>query len=122
MYLVSPIVYLESKDFTNSCYLKHFKIKTCVIMIQANYCGHCTSAKPLFQKFADKHKDNKDVLCLTIQGDGDDAKDTEKMLAIVSKLKPGFQGFPDYLLFKKGKYVEKEIKGRNEASLEEFIK
>ena len=118
MYLVSPIVYLESKDFTNSGTLKRFKNKTCVIMIQANYCGHCTSAKPLFQKFADKHT----VTCLTIQGDGDDAKDTEKMLAIVSKLKPGFQGFPDYLLFKKGKYVEKEIKGRNEASLEEFIK
>ena len=56
MYLVSPIVYLESKDFTNSGTLKHFKNKTCVIMIQANYCGHCTSAKPLFQKFADKSR------------------------------------------------------------------
>lgn len=120
-YLLSPILYLESKDFTASGTLKHFKDKVCIIMVQANYCGHCTTAKPDFQKFADK---NKDVVCLTIQGDGDNPEDSEvkRMVELITKIKPTFQGFPDYLLFKNGKLIEKEINGRTEASLEEFLK
>ena len=117
-YLLSPILYLESKDFTVSGTLKHFKDKTCVIMVQANYCGHCTTAKPDFQKFAEK---NKNVVCLTIQGDGDEP-DVKKMVDLITKIKPSFQGFPDYFLYKNGKFVDKEINGRTQASLEEFIK
>ncbi|CCV02145.1 Thiredoxin-like [Invertebrate iridovirus 25] len=116
-YLLHPVIYLESKDFTNKGNLKPFKNKTCVIMVQANYCGHCTTAKPDFQKFAEK---NKSVVCLTIQGDGDDP-DTKKLVDIISKIKPSFQGFPDYLLFKGGQIVNKEINGRTEAALQEFI-
>lgn len=118
MYLLPPVIYLESKDFTPSGNLKHFKDKTCVVMVQANYCGHCTSAKPQFQKFAEN---NKSVVCLTIQGDGEEDPDVEKMVKLVTKIKPSFQGFPDYLLYKNGKFVRKEINGRTEASLIEFI-
>lgn len=120
-YLLSPVIYLESKDFTSSGNLKYFKDKTCVIMVQANYCGHCTTAKPEFQKFAEN---NKSVVCLTIQGDGDDpgSDELKKLNNLVTKIKPGFQGFPDYYLFQGGQFVEKEINGRTEAALEEFIK
>ena len=117
MYLVPPVIYLELKDFTPSGNLKHFKDKTSVVMVQANYCGHCTNAKPAFQKFAEK---NKNVVCLTIEGDGDDPE-VEKMMDLVSKVKPSFQGFPEYLLYKNGKFVSKDINGRTEASLNEFI-
>lgn len=117
-YLVAPVIYLESKDFTASGNLKHFKNKTCVIMVQANYCGHCTTAKPDFQKFAEK---NKDVVCLTIQGDGDEP-DVQNLVKLITKIKPSFKGYPDYFLFKSGKYIQKEIEGRTEASLEEFVK
>jgi thiol-disulfide isomerase/thioredoxin len=86
-------------------------------MIQANYCGHCTTAKPHFQKFAEN---NKSVVCLTIQGDGDDP-DVKKMVNLITKIKPSFQGFPDYLLYKNGKLVEKEINGRTEEALMEYI-
>lgn len=116
-YLLSPVIYLESKDFTPSGNLKHFKNKTCVIMVQSNNCGHCTTAKPHFQKFANK---NKSVVCLTIEND--DSSDGKKLLDIVEKIKPSFEGFPDYLLYKNGKFVNKEINGRTEASLEEYIK
>ena len=116
-YLLSPVIYLESKDFSSSGNLKHFKDRTCVVMIQANYCGHCTTAKPHFQKFAEN---NKSVICLTIQGDGDDP-DVKKMVNLITKIKPSFQGFPDYLLYKKGKLVKKEINGRTEEALMEYI-
>jgi len=89
-------------------------------MVQANFCGHCTSAKPHFQKFAEK-KNKPNVVCLAIEGD-DDTPETEKLLNIVKKLKPSFGGFPDYLLFKNNKFVQKEINGRTEEALEEFIK
>ncbi len=120
MYLLPPVIYLESKDFTPSGNLKYFKDKTCVIMVQANYCGHCTAAKPDFQKFAEK---NKSIICLTIQGDEEEEElDIEKLMKLVTKIKPSFQGFPDYLLYKKGKFVPKEINGRTQDSLVEFIK
>ena len=111
-YLLPPVLYLEPSDFTVNGDFKHFKDKTCVIMIQANYCGHCTTAKPDFQKFAEN---NKSIPCLTIQGD-------KKMVDLITKIKPSFQGYPDYLLYKNGRLIEKEINGRTEASLEEFIK
>jgi thiol-disulfide isomerase/thioredoxin len=112
MYLLDPILYLETKDFTPSGNLKHFKNKTCVIMVQANYCGHCTSAKPEFQKFA---RNNQSVVCLTIQGDN------KEMVNLITSIKPTFEGFPDYFLFKRGKFVNKEINGRTEADLEQFV-
>jgi thiol-disulfide isomerase/thioredoxin len=118
-YLLPPVLYLEPKDFKISkekVSLKYFKDKTCVIMVQANYCGHCSTAKPHFQKFAEK---NKSVVCLTIQGDD---KESKALADLVMKIKPNFEGFPDYLLCKNGKFLEKEINGRTEASLEEFIK
>jgi thiol-disulfide isomerase/thioredoxin len=118
-YLLSPVLYLEAKDFNSNLDLKHFKNKTCVVMVQANFCGHCTSAKPHFQKFAEKNKPN--VVCLTIEGD-DNTPETEKLLNLVKKLKPSFGGFPDYLLFKNNKFVQKEINGRTAEALEEFIK
>lgn len=114
-YLLPPVVYLEAKDFTPKGNLKHFKNKTCIIMVQANYCKICTSAKTYFQNFAKK---DKSVVCLTIQGDGTDSKE---IVDLVTKIKPSFEGYPDYLLFKNGKYINKEIKGRTEAFLKEFI-
>ena len=100
-YLTKPVIYLEPKDFTSLGNLKHFKDKICVIMVQANYCGYCNDAKPSFQKFAEN---NKNIVCLTIQGD--DEKNSNSLSKIIQKIKPSFQGFPDYILCKKGKYIE----------------
>lgn len=118
-YLLPPIIYLESKDFTSSGNLKAFKDKTCIIMVQANWCGACKNAKPAYQSFASKA--GKNVACLTIEEDSTDP-DSLKRLELVKKIKPSFEGFPEYLLYKNGKYVDKEIKGRTEASLAEFGK
>ncbi|AHL67625.1 hypothetical protein DH26_gp138 [Chloriridovirus anopheles1] len=89
-YLHKPVIYLEAKDFTAKGKLKHFKDKKCIIMAQANYCGHCTSAKPHFQQFAEKHPE---VICLTIQGDGEN-EDEKQLIKTILKIKPSFQASP----------------------------
>lgn len=119
LYLEHPVGYLEPKDFTSKLNLKNFNNKTCIIMVQANYCGYCTSAKQDFQQFAIEKKNDKKIECLTIQCD--EESNGEQMLKIVKKLKPEFQGFPDYLLFKNNNLIKKEINGRDITSLEKFI-
>lgn len=108
-YLLPPIIYLESSDFTSTRHgvtLKRFKDKTCIVMVQANWCGACTAAKPLFQQFALKKP--RDTICMTIEEDGQDP-DSERRIAIVTKLKPGFEGFPDYLVFEKGRLTDRQF-------------
>jgi thiol-disulfide isomerase/thioredoxin len=120
-YLLSPILYLESKDFTIKKHLKHSSLreKTAIVMVQANKCGHCSSAKPAFQKFAEK---NKDIACLTIQCNmGNSTEEEKKLMNIVLELKPDFQGFPDYMKFVNGKYIREEISGRDEKALQKFV-
>lgn len=119
MFLTKPIRYLEFKDFNNYNLKKEYsKGKTCVIMVQSNHCNYCTDVKPYFQEFSEKHKN---INCFTIQEDGDRG-DEIKMLELVSRIKPTFRGFPDYLLFKNGKFIDKKINGRNVKALEEFVK
>ena len=111
-YLTNPVIYLEPSDFTSNGVLKHFKDTVCVIMVQANFCGHCTTAKPAFQAFAEN---NPHITCLTIQGDSD-----PKINKIIQKIKPTFEGFPDYFLMINGKRVNKNIEGRSVKDLKKF--
>ena len=118
-YLSRPVAYLEDEDFDSEGNLKINGIpknKPVVVMIQAVFCGHCSTAKPAFQEFANN---NENVFCATIQGDGE--RDSEKKLARrLESIKPGFRGFPDYCLFIDGKRQDKAIKGRREVDLVEF--
>jgi thiol-disulfide isomerase/thioredoxin len=121
-YLLPPVIYLESKDFTASGNLKHFKDKTCVIMVQATDCGHCTSAKPHFQNFAKENAQDKSLKCLTVEVTmSKKSPEDDKWIELITKIKPSFQGFPDYFLFKNGKFIEKELEGRNEEALKKFV-
>lgn len=122
-YLNNPVAYLQDSDFDSNGNIKNPVIlnsgKPVVIMIQANFCGYCTQAKPDFQNFADKNR-NK-VFCATIQGDGNEPGEKELSKRIDS-IKPGFQGFPDYVLYRNGRRVDKEINGRDVKNLENFVK
>jgi thiol-disulfide isomerase/thioredoxin len=119
-YLNKPIGYLEIDDFDSKGNLINSQIPKnipVVIMAQASWCPHCTTSKPAFQEFADDNEGH--VFCGTIQADGD--RESEKALGkLIGKFKPGFKGFPDYLLYKGGKRVNKEIKGRSAKDLVEF--
>jgi thiol-disulfide isomerase/thioredoxin len=119
-YLNKPVAYLEDSDFNSSGDLVNPLIpkdKAVVIMIQANFCGYCTVAKPDFQKFADITKDK--VFAATIQGDGKEPG--EKALSNKIKLiQPDFRGYPDYVVYLNGKRVDKKIEGRGVDDLINF--
>lgn len=109
--LAPPIIYLESTDFDEKGNLKKKLNLPAIVMIQANYCGHCVHAKPAFQEFANK-SDGK-VLCFAIEADVD-GKSWSNLLTLI---KPSFRGFPDYL------YVgnkSKQISGRSVEDLRMF--
>lgn len=126
-YLIN-IPYLEITDFDNEGNLINPKIpkdKTIIIFIQANYCGHCTMAKKALQDFADKYgqKGANIVYVATIQGDGENQGEKELRNKLQTFYKD-FQGYPHYVLYKKGKRIfpkpENELKGRGVEHLKNF--
>jgi len=126
------IGYLENDDFDLHGNIKMDKIesqnggfgfktgkhKKILVMVQANFCGHCTNAKPDFQNFADI---DNDVFCTTIEGDSN--KEKEKGLSDrLKSVYPDFRGFPHYALHNSnGKRIKKDVKhGRSLADLKKF--
>lgn len=90
--------YLEKHDFINGklnmdIFPKEYKNCTFVVMIMAEWCGHCKNAKPAFLEVAEVMKDNKEVVYCFIDVTADpDTKDITKSLE-------GFRGFPDFRVF-----------------------
>jgi thiol-disulfide isomerase/thioredoxin len=119
--LYYPIMYLDDNDFQGDRLVLPNNIqneKNVVVMLQTSWCPHCTNAKPAFQEFAENHQNQ--IICATIQSDGD--TDAEKKLGKrIEQIVPGFQGYPDYCLFVKGKRdASKKIKSRDIQGLIEF--
>jgi len=120
-YLNSPVAYLVDDDFDSKGNLTNTEIpknKPALIMVQSNFCGHCTKAKPAYQQFAEKNKDK--VFCATVQGDGTEPGEKE-LSSRLKSLIPGFRGFPEYVLFVNGKMSKKHDGGRDVESLEKFV-
>lgn len=112
--------YLEDFDFDSNGRLINKDIpndKPVVIMIFASWCPHCVSTKPEFQKFANEMKDK--VFCAAIQADGE-RESEKKLMEKIESIKPGFRGFPDFVLYKNGERVNKEIQGRTVESFVQF--
>lgn len=110
------VPYLEGDDINSDGSLKEYvgRGKPTVVMVQGNFCGYCTQAKPDFQKFA------KSANCMvaTVQSDGDEKDQLAgKKLSVVNKAR----GVPAYLGFdKNGKFVGNHEGGRDTNSLIEF--
>ena len=120
-YLNKPVAYLVDSDFDANGNLSNPQIpkdKPVLLMIQADFCGHCTRAKPAYQEFADKNK-NK-VFVATIQADGQEKGEEDGIGKRVEVLDSSFQGFPHYMLFWKGKRITHNG-GRGVSDLEEFV-
>lgn len=119
-YFNKSVAYLEDHDFDDQGNLVAKSIPDdipVVIMLQASWCPHCVSAKPAFQDFADKYQGK--VFCATIQADGD--RPSEKALGKrIAIIKPGFRGFPDYILYKNKKQQKTQITGRSVEHLKQF--
>ena len=120
-FLDYPVRYLEKSDFDQSGNLVNKQIPAnmpILIMIQANFCGYCTQAKPAFQQFANQTEGR--VFCATIQADSENAN--EKALASqIKTICPDFRGYPSYVIYKNGKYVKTHNGDRNIQSLIQAI-
>lgn len=120
-FLNKPVAYLTIEDFDAQGNLVNPNIPKnvpVVVMLQAGFCPHCHAAIPAYQQFADKHQGA--VFCATVQADGKEPGEKE-VGEILSKVKPGFRGFPDYVLYMGGRPTQKQIKGRNVQHLEQFV-
>lgn len=119
-YFDKPIAYLEDKDFDSKGNLVAQGIPSgipVVVMLQSSWCKHCSKAKPEFQDFANATEGR--VFCATIQVDGE--RETEKALGRKIKIiKPNLRGYPDYLLYKNGIRIDREIEGREVHHLRHF--
>jgi len=120
-YLPKPVAYLQATDFDNNGNLINPEIPKdipVVVAIMANFCGYCTQAKPAFKQFADENKGK--VFVATIQGDGQEEGESE-LQSKLNDFYPDFKGYPHYVLYKGGRQIPKQIKGRGVAELNEFI-
>ena len=93
------MLHLEKHDFTDDGKLNldifPDKYKNCifVVMIMAEWCGHCKNAKPTFIEVAEMMMGNNEVVYCFIDVTADpDTKDILKSLV-------GFRGFPDFRVF-----------------------
>ncbi len=84
-YFEKPVYYLQRNDFDDNGNLivPELRNKKVIIMIQANYCGHCTNAKGdyISSKVHKKRKKwrntYKNKVYLHIQADGDEEGEKE---------------------------------------------
>lgn len=109
------IPYLEEQDINEDGSLKSHvtKKKPTLVMVQGNFCGYCTQAKPDFQKLAN----NPYFSVATVMIDG---SESEKRAS--SKL-PKTQGVPAYIGFTSdGKNGIIHNGNRDAQSLIDFMK
>lgn len=119
-YLTKPIAYLQVTDFDDQGNLNIPNLPAdmpVVVMVQGNFCGFCSQAKPAFQEFAENNRGK--VLVASIQGDGTEAGVPELQKKL-NQFYPDFKGYPHYVLYENGKIVPKQIKGRGVEHLKEF--
>jgi thiol-disulfide isomerase/thioredoxin len=119
-----PVIYLQRSDFDYNGNLINplLKNKKILIMTQADYCGHCTEAKPDFEKAAQymRNVSNK-ILFATIHADSKNPSEKDTM-KIINKINPNFMGFPDYVVFVNGKRRNDDgPKGRTSKHLIEYL-
>ena len=112
-----PILYLSRNAITadGTNLTPEFRKKPVFVMFQSRMCGHCTTAKPDFQRLADEGL----VKCMTV--DASDERQKSEVMPLLNRLYPGIEGYPSYMLYlpngRKIPYVGK----RDFASLKNFV-
>ncbi len=81
------------------------------IMIYSNQCGHCLKAKPDFLAFANQMNRSGKVVVAAIANNGlpDEPEQKgvlEMMKGVLAQNGISFQGFPTFILYHRGKYIE----------------
>jgi thiol-disulfide isomerase/thioredoxin len=111
------VAYLESSDINPDGSLKPHvtKGKPVIVMVQGNFCGYCTMAKPAYAQLA---KALNNCVVATIQSDGSPSE--RQASKLVSQLYDS-KGVPAYLGFNSnGKLASVHSGGRDVQSLQQF--
>jgi len=115
--------YLESFDLDmknnilKPSLLPEYKDKIFIVMIMADWCGHCKKVKPEYLK-AIKDLESKGVICCFADTTGETGE--EKELSKMTKFFKEFQGFPTFKMFKNGKEIKTHTGPRDAKSFVEF--
>ncbi len=98
---MEDVIYLEGQDFTPDGRVVSDG-RPSIIMLYADYCGHCKSAKPQFQQIAGMAPN---LRACAIHGADGDASDKAAEAAMRGIL-PAFKGYPTFILMDgNGKFV-----------------
>lgn len=118
-YLNAPVAYLVDSDITDEGTVLGIPDgKPAIIMLQAGWCPHCTTAKPAFQKLADENSDW--LFAATIAGDGTEPGEPVSQAKMQALTHNTFRGFPTYVGVKNG--VNKVHEGgRDVDSMKKFM-
>jgi len=121
------IYYLESFDLDMKnkqllpSMMPEYKDKKFVVMVKAEWCGHCQHAMPEFQKASEEMKNDKNVLFCYADVTGEMAEEKE-----ISKLArdffDGFRGFPNISVFQNGKEIAKHSGPRDANAFMNLVK
>jgi thiol-disulfide isomerase/thioredoxin len=113
------VAHIEDFDIDENGSIKNYvnNGKPIVLMGKGGYCGHCETASPAFEQFAEKTLGK--IVCATIVTDGEESeKKAGKFLSIWDK---SHRGVPTYMGFGvDGKFKKVHDGGRDIKSLEEF--
>jgi thiol-disulfide isomerase/thioredoxin len=116
-FLQDPVIYLDVTDITDDGKIMGVDDDIAVVFVHASFCGHCTTAKPAVQEFANK---NPGIKVFAVHTDGKAPGDQGIGDKINKHIK--VPGYPHYSLVKKGKLVDAPISGRTVSDLEKFVK
>lgn len=121
-FLEYPVRYLQRSDFDDEGNIINQEIlssgKNTVIMMQAEFCGWCTKAKPAYQEFGNQYADQ--MFVTTTQSDGD-IEGEKELGTILKKIDPKFRGFPSYVLYgADGKYLKTHSGNRTKDDIYNF--
>ena len=119
--ILKNIPYLEDSDITDDGHI-HNSIMTALgnkpvlLMIQGNFCGWCTVAKPEFQKLAKNPKFS--VLTIQIDDNKSGQKASQKIQKVFSS-----KGVPLFLIFdRNGRFISEHTGERTADSLMDSMK
>jgi thiol-disulfide isomerase/thioredoxin len=112
------VLYLENEDISDNGQLLINNGLPSIMMIQGDFCGYCTKAKPAFQSLVNELKNKCNVL--TIQTDASDSE--SRASAKINKIVP-MRGVPAFLLFDaNGKFVSLHQGTRDKEALLNSVK
>ena len=90
-----------------------FPDKLVIVMVMADWCGHCKNAKPEFKKAIEISNDEF-IFCFA-------DVTSEKELSNKTSFFKNFRGFPHITCFKNGVEIEQHIGGRKSTDFLNFL-